>query len=1078
MFACLHAKSCFSFLYGSSTPEQLVEEAFKKGITALALTDRNGVYGAVRFQQACAKYGIKPIFGAEVMLDGAPLVLLAEHKQAYFRLCSMLSVAHHRNRLEPHLSWQDIEGKTEGIIAITGFKSTTFCLLLEKGDFIAAQAHAARLLSVFNGNVCAEIVPYFDQGWMVRKSRIAETAALCGLIPIAGMDVLYAHQDHYAVHDLLVCIQELITVFEPHPLRPKNALNTFTTKTELAVLLSAPSVWFENAIQIAKRCSIDLIPGVVTPPVSTINAGVSPDLHLRLLCEEGLSSRYGKGLIGKASELLEKELSVIHDLELEDYFLVVYEIVMEARRRQIRCSGRGSAANSIVCYLLGITKVDPLQHNLLFERFLHRGRKGTPDIDIDFDTERRQEILDWIVERFGYEHTAMTATLAMYQLRSAFRDCAKALGFQMDIVNTVSKLLPHYRCGVIEDYRPLIESHMGSNPLSDVLIRMVAQFEGIPRHLGLHSGGMVLGRESLFHYTPVQVSANGLSVVQFDKDDVEKLGLIKFDILGLRMLSCISEAVEHIERHELEVIDPDTLPLDDPATFELIRSGDTVGVFQIESQGQMHLLAKNQPETFDDIIAEIALFRPGPLQGGVVYPFVNRRRGKEPVEYLHPSLEPILRDTYGIILFQEQVLEVVHQFAGLSLEEADRFRQLMSKFRDPGNMQGMRQRFVEGAAQKGITAAVADEVFEKVSKFVGYGFCRSHAAAFAHIVYQSAYLKVHHPASFMAAFMQVRPGMYNQMTLDQEARKFGVRMLLPNINRSGLRFDLERMEGKLSIRKPLTIVTSMDDETARAIVIERMNGSYRSIEELQHRTKISSDTLLSLARGGALDCICGSTREAVWKAGLISRRRCYFNAEPDLFTKHIDTELIPEFPLLTDEDRLAWDYQTHGAARRHPVTLLRRQLIELEIRSIEQAKRLQKVTGAAPYNRKGAEVSVAGIVILRQRPGTAKGFMFLTLEDETGFIQCVVSPQQCELFGHVLYHSSLIVKGSLGGEGNWTGLYVKEAWLLNSIFGGYEGRPSETGGKDKWVRSPAPQGRREGVSIRRPWDKVGKAQFS
>jgi error-prone DNA polymerase len=559
-------------------------------------------------------------------------------------------------------------------------------------------------------------------------------------------------------------------------------------------------------------------------------------------------------------------------------------------------------------------------------------------------------------------------------------------------------------------------------------------------------------------------------VVQFDKDDVESLGLIKFDILGLRMLSCLSEAVELIARHEGIEIDLDALPLDDPDTFNLIRSGETVGVFQIESQGQMHLLAKNQPETFDDIIAEIALFRPGPLQGGVVHPFVRRRRGEEPVEYMHPDLAPILKDTYGIILFQEQVLEVVHRFAGLSLEEADRFRQLMSKFRDPGDMSRMRDRFVNGAVARGIHPDVASEVFEKVSKFVGYGFCRSHAAAFAHTVYQSAWLKTHHPAAFMAAFMQVRPGMYNQMTLDQEARKLGVYVLMPDINRSGLRFDLERTSSRLAIRKPLTIIAGMDDEIARTIVLERMNGFFTDLESLQARTRLPSDILMNLARSGALDTIAGSTREAVWKAGLIGKRRTYFSLQKDLFSRQIPNEAVPAMPPLQDSERFSWDYQTHGSARRHPLTLLRRQLNELEIRSVEQVKRLQRLQPSKPYSRQGIEVSVGGIVILRQRPGTAKGFMFITLEDETGFIQCAVSPQMCELFAHVLYHSALIVKGVLGGEGNWVSLYLKEAWVLNSIFGGYEGRPSESGGRDRWVTSAPAAKISQSVNIKRPWD--------
>lgn len=1069
MFGYLHCNSWFSFLHGGSSPEVLAETAARLGIKALAITDRNGLYGAVRFQKACLKAGVKPVFGAEIQVQKHRLVLLAVNPKAYERLNIILTKAHLNSRLEPFVTELDSFDLT-GLVCLTGFKGSALFEQLQNKGFLEAGNEIKKLKQWFGQDLFFEAVYYAEEGDGAVVKRLVEQAKLFDVSIIAGNDIKYATQEDYKLHDLMICMQELITVFEAHEMRPKNAERFLKTEQQLRKELGGEEQWYRQAAALAERCTINLIPGFVTPPRSNIAVGVDPALHLRLLCEDGLSERYGKHHSDAAVALMEKELEIISALELDDYFLVVHEIILEAERRGIRCSGRGSAANSIVCYLLGITKVDPVRHHLLFERFLHLGRKGTPDIDIDFDTERRNEMLEWIVERFGIDQTAMTATLSTYHLRSAFRDVSKALGFELDAINSLSKMLPHAGCSTVETFRGLIEERFGKNPLVDALIEMVGKLKNCPRHLGLHSGGMVLGRESLYRYTPVQQSANGMNCVQFDKDDVEAMGLIKFDILGLRMLSCISESIELLQRHENLDLDVDRLPLDDPKTFELIRSGDTVGVFQIESQGQMHLLAKNQPETFDDIIAEIALFRPGPLQGGVVYPFVRRRRGEEPVEYLHPVLEPILKDTYGIILFQEQVLEVVHHFAGLSLEEADRFRQLMSKFRDPGDMQNMREKFVNGSIQRGISFEVANEVFDKVSKFVGYGFCRSHAASFAHIVYQSAYLKMHHTAAFMAAFMQVRPGMYNQMTLDQEALKFGVQVLVPDINRSGLRFDLEKNNALTYIRKPLTVIAGMDESMAKKIIMERMNGAYTSIESLQQRTFMDSDVLMNLARSGALDAIAGSGREAVWKAGIVSKRKGFFSIQKDLFSREIPKAVIPKMAELPEKERLSWDYQTHGSARRHPMTFYRRTLNDLEIRTVSQCKRLQKAVPSAPYSRSGIEVTTAGIVILRQRPGTAKGFMFVTLEDETGFIQCVVHPEICDVFSHVLFHGSLIVKGSLGGEGNWVGLYVKEAWIMNQVFGGYEGRPSETGGKDHWVKSPEESSVKEGATIVRPYD--------
>jgi error-prone DNA polymerase len=765
----------------------------------------------------------------------------------------------------------------------------------------------------------------------------------------------------------------------------------------------------------------------------------------------------------RAAEQLARELSVIAQLDLDEFFLVVHEIVEEARRRDIRCAGRGSAANSIVAYLLGITGVDPIEHRLLFERFLHAGRRGTPDIDVDFDSERRDEIIAWMENRFGIEQTAMTATLITYRSRLALRDTAKALGWPPEVVDRMSKAVPpHWGTKDLSEYRVRLERIVGASPLLQVLLDRATDLQGAPRHLGLHSGGMILSRKPLWHFSPVQVSANGVSVVQFDKDDVEALGLVKFDVLGLRMLACLSEAVEIGTRHDCFVpgapgvdregtFDVDELSLDDAATYNLMRSSKTLGVFQIESQGQLHLLAQHQPEDFIDIINEIALFRPGPLQSGMVHPFVQRRRGLKPVEYPHPDLEPILGETYGVIVFQEQVLEVAHHFARMSLDEADEFRRLMSKFRDPGQMEGMRERFVSGAVAHGVDPGTATAVFENVSKFVGYGFCRSHAAAFAKTVYQSAWMKTHYPAAFMAAFLQHRPGMYNLMTLEEECRRFGVEVLLPDVNRSGARYDLERMpDGRLAIRKPLTAIQGMSEEHAREIVWERLNGLYRTVQDFYERVALDADLFDGVARSGALDALAGTSRRALWEMGLMERRLAAPGSRAALLFEApaFSEDDVPELPPLTAEERFAWDYQVHGAARAHPMTLVRRTLGDYEIRPIATCWGLGR---AVQETRDGPVVTIAGIAMLRQRPPTANGVLFLTLEDETGFIQCFVYPKVLEALDHVVSQASLIVRGKLQVMGNWRGLVMHHAWPLNGILGGYEGHPSMAGGRDRMI---------------------------
>jgi error-prone DNA polymerase len=467
----------------------------------------------------------------------------------------------------------------------------------------------------------------------------------------------------------------------------------------------------------------------------------------------------------------------------------------------------------------------------------------------------------------------------------------------------------------------------------------------------------------------------------------------------------------------------------------------------------------NQPEDFNDLIIEIALFRPGPVQGGMVKPFVRRRRGQEAAHFEHPDLEPVLKDTYGIIVFQEQVLQVAHHFAGMTLAEADDFRALMSRFRSPDDMEAMRDRFVSGAVSRGVESSVAHSVFDKVAKFVGFGFCRSHAAAFAKTVYQSAYLKRFHPAAYMAAVLEFHPGMYPRMTLEEEARRFGVPILLPDINHSTVLHDVEKTaSGKWGVRKPLSSVSQVSIEDARTIVWERLNRPFASVEDFYLRTPLDKKAVESLARSGALDALTTDSRSALWEVGVLANKHGAPGArslQQSLFKQPVvDVDDVPFLPGLSTSDRLSWDYLTHGSARMHPILLVRRSLNALEVRSIETCFRFPQTSRAS--RQPLPVITTAGVCILRQRPPTAKGFMFITLEDETGFIQCVVPPPVQEMLDHVLTSSALIVRGTLQAAGNWRGLIMQQAWILNDIFGGYEGFAGTYGGRDNWVRSLTP----------------------
>jgi len=1052
MFAHLHVRSHFSFLGGGSSPAELIAAAKKHNFRYLGITDANGVYGAIRFLKICKEEGIRGIVGSEMIVEGYPIVLLAQTNDGYACLCDLLTRAHQGSREHPSISLEDMTGNTD-LICLSGGRESALYRTMRNKKRAVAQRWLTRLAAVFPGKLYVELVNNisFDDRDMVNV--LYGLAKEMELPVVATNDVRYAHPTDYIRYDLLTCIRLGIKIHEPHAERPINAEAYIKNEAQLFRLIPYGEA-FDNSIRIAESCNVELVPEFITPPAAILPKGMSPRAYLNKLCCDALLNVYPESQQDRAVAQYNKEFGVITSLHLEEFFLVVREVVVEARSRGIRCSGRGSAANSIIAFLLGITGVDPIAHHLLFERFLHSGRKGTPDIDIDFDSERRDEVIEWMENRFGIEHTAMTATVVTYQLRMAIKDVAKTLGWPLDVVDKLTRAIPGRSASAVRTYREHLVRILGESPLFEKLLALVESLSDCPRHLGLHVGGMVLCRKPLRFFSPVQISANGVKMVQFDKHDVEALGLVKLDVLGLRMLATLSESVELVNRQDVEKpIDIDRLPLDDKAVYDMICTGSTVGLFQIESQGQIHLLAVNQPRTFDDLTAEIALFRPGPLQGGMVHPFIRRRKGQEPIIYEHPDLIPTLKDTYGIILFQEQVLEVAHRFAGMSLPEADDFRSLMSKYRNPEEMESMRGKFVEGAMERGVSQDIANSVFDKVSKFVGYGFCRSHAAAFARIVYQSAWMRLYHPDAYMAAVMQHRPGMYGLMTLEQEARRAGVAIIIPDINRSMTRYSLLPSSDKwLSINKPLTSVDEISAEVSRSIVWERLKGEYRTVEDLYRRVEIPRSTLDKLAKSGTLDSIAISSRGALWEVGVLATRigGSGDSGRPELFD--LPVVMPPDMPVIPDltaAERLTWDYQTHHSGRIHPLSLVRRALKEFGILSIGTCRHLVPIDDTSDET----VVLLSGIVIMRQRPPTAKGMMFMTLEDETGFIQCVLSPPTQESHEHLLTLPALTVRGVLQAAGHWRGLVVSQVWGLKGMLGGYAGFPGQAGGRDRWVRT-------------------------
>ncbi len=1042
-FTYLHVRSHFSLLAAGSSPRELAARAVRLGMDALALTDTQGMRGSVQFAKACQSFGIKPIYGAELAVEEGHLVLLCANSDGYGELCQLLT----RSFRSP-LSLDDIT-PSGNLFCLTGGRAGLLARTLSISRS-TAQKRLEQLTATFGDRLSVELWHHLQEDDTALLRALIELAASCRVETIIGGDVRYASPKAYARYDLMTCIRLGCTVFDHASERPSNAEAFLRAPALLRRLLPYPRA-FDRAADVAAACNVELLPGHLIPPAPRLDDPAQALPLLRQLCGEGLLHRYRNSPHAAAArQQMEHEISVIADLDLCDFFLVVHEIITEAQRRGIRYAGRGSAANSIIAYLLDITTVCPIEQNLLFERFLHRGRVGTPDIDVDFDANRRDEIIAWIEQRFGSEHTAMTATLICYGLRLAIRDVAKALGWPASHLSRISKAVPRRRSTLqVHALKEDLEAAIGASPMLDTLLSCVASLNGVPRHLGLHSGGMILSRKPLWEFSPVQHSANGVRMIQFDKDDVEALGLVKFDVLGLRMLATVDMASRLVAEHKRGDMLAngdwiDALPLDDPDTYAAIRTGDNLGLFQIESMGQMHLVASHQPRCFQDLVTQVAIFRPGPLQADMVHPFIRRRRGEEVVVYDHPLLEPILKDTHGVVLFQEQILEIAHSFAGMSLEEADGFRRLMSKYRDLTEIAEMKKSFISGAIRKGVPKETAEAVFTKVSGYVGYGFCRSHAAAFARTVYHSAYLKLHHPAAYFASVLEHRPGMYDVLTLEKTAERLGVRTLRACAQRSGAQYMLEHDERrKLCIRRPLRVVSGLSGDAAAEVVWARLTaGSFASVEDLYSRTALDHDHFRALAKAGALDDLAGDRRRALWEIGVLEQRHGApgINAPAQIFGSTIEEDDIPRLPPITSEERLSWDLMSTGTTATHPVAAARPTLNALCVRSIKDLQRHER-----------GVVRVAGRVIMRQRPPTAKGVVFITLEDETGVVQGIVYPKHASRLRQALKAPAVIILGQIQAQNQWRALIIMQAWTLPTVLGGYTGHLQMGGGRDNFV---------------------------
>ncbi len=1019
-YAELHCHSNFSFLDGASGPEDLVEEAVRLGLDALALTDRNGFYGVVRFAEAARAHGLLTIFGAELSLtdttdpfgqigDACDIVVLARGAEGYARLGRAISEGQMAGEKSAPRYTLERLGELAGghWVILTGANNGPLSRALTTDGPIAAQRVLDRLIELFGrANVAVEIWDHSTPLCSTRNDALVRLGLERDLVVVATNDVRYANHRHRKLATALASVGNRSSLEDHDGWLPSSSSAHLRSGDEQARRFERYPGVVEAASQLALECAFDLQLVAPNLPPYPCPEGHDEMSWLRELVAKGAKHRYGNRSderVPGAYAQIDHELDLIDELGFPGYFLIVSDIVQFCRRSDIYCQGRGSAANSAACYALGITNADAVALGLLFERFLSPERDGPPDIDIDIESDRREEVIQYVYERYGREHAAQVANVITYRSKSAVRDMAKALGYATGQQDAFSKKLDGWTSlGAQVDAFP------------DDVAELATMLEHAPRHLGIHSGGMVICDRPVVEVCPVEwARMENRSVLQWDKEDCAATGLVKFDLLGLGMLSAIHYAIDFIaEHHEIE-LDMATMP-QDPEVYEMLCRADTIGVFQIESRAQMATLPRLRPRTFYDLVVEVALIRPGPIQGGSVHPYIRRRNGKEPITYLHPLLERSLSKTLGIPLFQEQLMQMAIDVAGFTAAEADQLRQAMGSKRSQKRMNDIRSRLYDGMAERGIVGDVADQIWEKLAAFANYGFPESHSVSFAYLVYASSWLKRYYPAAFCAALLNAQPmGFYSPHTLVGDARRHGVQVLTPDINLSAAGATLEWANGPPAdpafrqgegvepgkwgvggpaVRLGIGSVRHVGDDLAKAIDEGR---PWSSIEDVKRRTGCSIEVLEALATAGAF----GDRRSALWGAGAAAQ------SSEGRLEGIITGTTAPKLPGMTDREiALANLWATGVAPDGHPTLFYRD---DLDAFGVLASSELKNQTS-------GDRVLVAGVVTHRQRPATASGTTFLNLEDEHGLINVIVSKGCWQHHKHVALSAvALIVRGKV-----------------------------------------------------------------
>ncbi|MCY4660856.1 MAG: error-prone DNA polymerase [Acidobacteria bacterium] len=1085
----LRCRSHFSFLDGASRPDELVEQAHALGIEALALTDRDGVYGMVRAHVKAKELGVRLIVGAEVTVwdaaaeaggaaDGAvdaidaagggavdaarvragatvdaatptsTCVLLAADRTGYANLCRLITAGRlRRPKGESRVTWPEVCERAAGLVALWGGERS---LLVRDAE---PRAVAGPLREAFGDRLYAMVTRHRRAEEVRQEACLRRHAERAGLPLVAATEVLYHSPARRDLQDVLTCIRHGVTLAAAGRLTRPNAEHDLKAPQALAGLYADEPVLVERTREVASRCTFSLSEIRYRYPAERLPDGRTSSAWLRELTLRGARERFRAGVPPAIREQIDRELALIDELDYGGYFLTMWEIVRYCRQEGILCQGRGSAANSVVCYCLGITAVDPTRVDLLFERFLSRERHEPPDIDLDIMHDRREEVIQHVYRKYGRDRAAMVANVVRYRGRSAVREVGKAFGLSETAIDRLAKLLSHY--GPLD---AAALTRAGLDPASPVhghLFRLCEQIQDCPRHLSIHPGGFLLGHEPVHDLVPIEnATMPERTVIQWDKDDLEDLGLFKVDLLGLGALTQLDLGFRMLDRHYGRELSLDRIPADDPETYDRICRSDTVGVFQIESRAQMAMLPRLRPRNYYDLVIEVSIVRPGPITGGMVHPYLRRRRGEEPVVYPHACLEPVLRKTLGVPLFQEQVMKLAMVAADYTPGEADQLRRDMAAWRRSGRIERHRDRLVTRMLAKGIAREFAERVFDQIRGFGEYGFPESHAASFALIAYATAWLRCHYPDVFTCSLLNAQPmGFYTPATIVDDAIRHGVEMRPIDVTASdwdctlepagaeegrtepgGARRPRSKERGsgqavrdrgatplrgmhrpsRFAVRMGLRYVKSLSEERDwRRIEAARAERPFASLADFGRRTRLDDRVLRRLAEAGAFGALEGRRRAALWEAqGLGAASEASLPVAP--------AEPRPDFEPLSEFQTIDWDYHFSAhSTRGHPLAPLREALAAQKLPDARTVAELPD----------GRTVRYAGLVICRQRPGTASGVTFMTLEDETGFVNVVIWKQVFDDYAVLARTASFLgVSGKLQAESGVVHVVADALW--------------------------------------------------